>query len=248
MKSRPAPVPAATISPRRYVSLRMASTASTMDNDNTALLERFHTTGDDDALGLLLERHRGWLWSYVRRHMWGAHRAFETSEDVVQDVLMRLLRQGPKFIPENEDTFRRLVATIVLNRLHDRYEWARAERRDKGREAGADALAITRLSPAADSIDSPSQVAGRNEEENLVRLALELIDPDDALAIESRQFQGLEFEAVGERLGVSGDTARKRFNRAVQNLGTMVKNLRNGHYDRLAPDLGAGSRTEDPAS
>lgn len=198
------------------------------------LLESFHS-GDNDALETLLETHRGWLWSYVSRNMGDHLRALETSEDVVQDVLRQLLERGPAFIPQDESQFRRLVATIVLNRLRDRNDYVRAARRDRAREASGD-LAISRIGATADSVESPSRVAVRNEEARLLELALELLPSDDAHIVRRRRWDEAEFAEIGVELDMKPETVQKRHVRAVAKLGGLMRQLESGDMSGLAED------------
>jgi RNA polymerase sigma-70 factor (ECF subfamily) len=199
------------------------------------LLARAHE-GEESALDELVARQRDWLWRYVRRHMNPGLRAFETSEDVLQDVLYNLFRRGPVFVPRNEGEFRRLVATIVLNRLADRHAWARAERRDKGREAALQRSDGQVHEPATSSVQGVSRVAMQREEHSQVQLALELLDPDDARIIRLRKYDELEYAAIAEAEGIAADAARMRYNRALRKLGAMIRRVEEGSFEGLAPD------------
>ena len=68
-------------------------------------LERLHA-GDSDALGELVTKLHPWLHGYVRRKMGQKLRAVDTSLDVVQDVLVKVLTKGPRFIPATRDQLR----------------------------------------------------------------------------------------------------------------------------------------------
>ena len=122
----------------------------TASDSSVQLLARAHD-GDAEAVDALIARHRDWLWSYVRRHMNDGLRHFEASEDVVQDVLRKLIQRGPRFIPRNDDEFRRLVATIVINRLRDRHDWVNAGVRQGGEERIEADDAPTHIGLRADS-------------------------------------------------------------------------------------------------
>ncbi len=207
------------------------------DSSSTVELLQRHRRGDSGALGELLVRHRDWLWSYVRRRMGAELRRYEASEDVVQDVLRKLIEQGPAFAPQDDDQFRRLVATIVLNRLRDRHDWVHAAKRARADARGLDPLEISRIGVAAASVDQPSRAAERAEEAGFVNLALQLIDPDEAHLIRLRDWEGLEFAQIGIQLDIEPDAARMRFQRAVRRLGGMIKRLQEGDLHELAPDL-----------
>ncbi len=206
-------------------------------SSSVRLLELYHAEKDSRALDLLLARHRAWLWAYVRRYMSPAHRAFKASEDVVQDVLRRLIEKGPAFIPRDDDEFRRLVATIVLNEFRNKHDWIHAAKRTRAREHRIESSGISRIGIAANSASSPSNVAARREEGDFLQLALLLIPPDDAHVIRLREWEGLDFATIGAELGVAEGSARMRFHRAVQRMGNVAKDLRHGRLDEIAPDL-----------
>ena len=200
-----------------------------------ALLER-SWSGDSAAVEALIQQNHDWLWRYVRRRMGQDLRRFETSEDVVQDVLRKLIQRGPRFVPRNEEDFRRLVATIVINRLTDRHDWVHAARRDRRQEEQADARDWTHVGFAAPSKDAPSRVVAREEEQALLDLAMELMDPEDAYLIRLRNWEDLSWKDVGARLAIDANTARMRFSRAVVRLGEMTRRISTGDVSHLAPD------------
>ena len=76
------------------------------------------------------------------------------------------------------------------------------------------------------SVTRPSQNATRHEGEAYVRLALELLHPEDRKVILLRQWEEKSFPEIGEELGVTEASARMRFNRALPKLGHKVAELR----------------------
>jgi RNA polymerase sigma factor (sigma-70 family) len=75
---------------------------------------------------------------------------------------------------------------------------------------------------------SPCHVAHQREREAWVRSCLERMAPEDRAVIVLREGEGLSFSAAGERLGISPDTARKRFERSMARLGHIVRQLGGG--------------------
>lgn len=206
-----------------------------MTQSTSQLLESFHG-GDSSALDEILARHRDWLWSYVRRKMGNHLRALETSEDVVQDVLRKLIERGPRFVPQDDSQFRRLVATIAMNRLRDQNDYVRAARRDRNREVQSSVGHVSRIGCAAPSVDSPSQAAIRKEESSFLELALEVIDPDDAHIIRRRRWDGAEFQEIAEELSMTAAAVQKRQVRAIAKLGGIMGRLQAGDLSDLAED------------
>ena len=197
------------------------------------LVESYHRDRDDHLLLELYERHRDWVHGYVRRRMTDVHRKLDASEDVVQETFMALFRQGPAFVPPDDDTFRRLVGTIVVNRLHNRFRFLTAQRRDHRQEAGNAALEVSHLAPSIDSAEAPARAVEAAEERQLVALALELIDPDDAEVVRLRNDDDLGFAEIAERLGIGAGAARMRFNRALLRVGEVANRLAEGNYEGL---------------
>lgn len=205
------------------------------DESNLTLLESA-ASQDPAAIEELLRRHTEWLWGYVRKKMGAGVRRFETSADIVQDALRKLLEQGPHFLPRDDGEFRRLVAKIVLNRIIDLHRWGRQPGRAV--HQADDDHTVTRIGPLERTDQSPSRVLERNEEEARARLALELCEPDDAHILKLRFWEELSFEEIATQLGIQANAARMRANRARLKLGTMIRRLESGEIDEIATDLG----------
>ncbi|MFT5152131.1 MAG: RNA polymerase sigma factor (sigma-70 family) [Planctomycetota bacterium] len=210
------------------------------DQTTTSLLENYHS-GDASALDAILAQHRDWLWSYVRRNMGKHLRALETSEDIVQDVLRSLIERGPAFVPQDDSQFRRLVATIVLNRLRDRNDYVNAARRDMRRDLSGSAGQVSRIGAAAPSVDSPSQAAVRNEQVEFLELALELLPSEDAYILRRRRWDEASFDEIALEIESTGAAVQRRHLRAITKLGGLIRMLEAGDLSSLVPDPLAGS-------
>jgi RNA polymerase sigma factor (sigma-70 family) len=194
------------------------------------LLQRWHS-GDPDALNRILERNLPFIQGLVRKRL-GAHlRARAETVDFMQDAMMEFLRYGPRFLLASEAHFRALMAKVVENVIRDRHDRFSAGRRDRRREQPLPERSVLGLDPMARSVTRPSQAAQRSEEEGWVRLALELLEPEDRQCIQLRVFEDLSFAEMGERLGVQEDAARMRYNRAMPRLARKVKQLRDGELE-----------------
>ena len=80
---------------------------------------------------------------------------------------------------------------------------------------------------------NPGAAAERNETRDWVRLALELLDPGDREVIVLRDYEGLSFVAIAERLGEAEDTVRMRHRRAMPKLARTLSGLRQGRLGEL---------------
>lgn len=202
-----------------------ADSAAPLDPSATAdLLLRWYE-GDRAALDELLSRNLGWIQERVRARLGPALRAKGETQDYVQDAVIEVLRYGPRFVTANREQFRSLLARIVENVLRDRHGHFAAGRRAAYKEQPMPSDSVVRFDLRQRSTTRPSEHAMRTERQALVRLAIELLDPDDRNVILLRQHEGLPFEQIGEALGLPGNTARMRFQRALPRLAAKVEEL-----------------------
>jgi RNA polymerase sigma-70 factor, ECF subfamily len=195
------------------------------DDPTRGLMDRWNA-GDETALEQLLQLHGDWLRHHVRVRLGPAMRSRLESMDIVQDTLLEFFKSGPRFIVENAAQFRGLMSTVIENRIRDRRDWFSAQCRAMQREERHGSIAD--LSVGGHSRSQPDTKAAQNEWEAFVRLAVMLLDPDDRDIIVLRQWQDLQFDEIGKKLGIEPDAARMRFNRALPRLAARVDELRRG--------------------
>jgi len=203
-------------------------------DDTMVLLRRWHG-GDRQALDRLVERELPWIRDFVHGRLGQLLRARGETEDYVQEAMLHVLRYGPRFVTDNRDAFRRLLARIVENSVRDMADWHGAERRALRRERPVPSDSVLHLDRPHETVTRPSQEAERKEQEAWVALALELLDPDDRRVILLRQWEGLPFAEVAQRLGLAEDTARMRFRRALPRLARKLEELRTGSWSAGSP-------------
>jgi RNA polymerase sigma factor (sigma-70 family) len=195
-------------------------------DDNTRdLLKRWYA-GDQAALEALLEQNMGWMRAHIRGEISPKVRRKLDTMDVVQDGVVRLLKYGPKFAPENQAQFRALISTILVTAFRDRIDHLRAGIRDMDREHGFPDHGLSRMDILERSVTRPDAASERNELQEWIQLGLELLDPDDRKVIRLRQFEQHSFAQVAELLELpNADTARMRFNRALPKLAEKIKEM-----------------------
>lgn len=191
------------------------------------LLQRWQA-GDRAALDALIQRDLPWIRARVHHRLGALLRARGETEDYVQEAMLEVLHYGPKFASESLHRFRALLARIIENMLRDRNDWYRAKRRTISREQPLPSDSILDLDRPDRSVTRPSVDAGRRETESLVRLALELLEPDDRKVLLLRQWDELSFPEIATRMGIAPDAVRMRFRRALPKLAQKVAALRLG--------------------
>jgi RNA polymerase sigma-70 factor (ECF subfamily) len=196
------------------------------------LLCRWHK-GERQALAQLLERDLPWLRDLIHRRLGPLLKRHGDTVDYVQDAMLEALSYGPKFVVSDLAQFRSLLARIVENMLRDRIEYLTAKKRDLGRQSPLPSGSVLDLDPAARSVTRPSEAADANENQTWVRLAVELLDPDDRKVILLREWHGLSFGDIAAEMGIQENTARMKFTRALPKLAEKLQKLKQG----LLPEL-----------
>lgn len=154
-----------------------------MNDETRDLLLAWHG-GSEAALDALVREHTPWIEQTVRRRLGPALRQRVDTQDIVQNTLIEVLRGGPRFVVADRQHLRGLLACMVENVLRVQAGHAHAEKRDMRREApppSTDSILFLDAQPAAEA--TPSQAAASNELGAWVRLALELLEPDDRTVV-----------------------------------------------------------------
>ncbi len=175
--------------------------------------------GELAALAELFERHHRPLFRYFV-HLGGSR---ETSEDLVQEVFVRILKYRATFLPGAD--FAPWMYQIARNTHTD----AMRKRRFEVIPGGAN--------PVIDDAPSAEPLAeeriGRRQETALLRRALDLLPDDKREILVLSRFQNLKYEQIAALLGCEVNTVKVRVFRAVRALGQ--------EYERLAQQRAYGA-------
>jgi RNA polymerase sigma factor (sigma-70 family) len=201
------------------------------------LLQRWHA-GDQAALAELVEAHMPWLRQHVEQRLGGFLRERGEAGDYLQDALLDFLRDAPRFQVRDEQQFRGLLARVIENTLRDKNDWFRAKRRNLGRADPMPPDSVLDLQSGALVSSTPSRNVAREETRTWVRLALEVLEPEDRKVILGRDYEGRSFVEIGEELGMTAAAVRMRWTRAVARLAQAMVELRAG---RVTPIEGGGT-------
>jgi RNA polymerase sigma-70 factor (ECF subfamily) len=198
--------------------------------DTVQLLMRW-ANGDQQALADLVATDAAWIEAHVRGRLGPHLRQRVDTQDIVQNTLLNVLRTGPRFVCSDRTHMRALLARMVENTIRAEAHHQQAGKRDRRREVREDPAAsasVLVLDRHAATITDPGSAAAHAETRDWLRLALELLDPDDRNVILWREYEGLAFADVAARLAMTEDAARMRFSRALPKLARKLKALRSG--------------------
>lgn len=209
--------------------------ADAVDDGMTLILLRRARQGDRQARGDLFRREMPWVRRLVHARLHGVVRLMHETGDIVGNLAVQVLERAPHFEVAGRKPFQQLLALMTLNQLRSQAKAICA----RPLPAGAAPVVLDLDQRCAASTISPPEAAAHAEECEWLRLAVELLRPDDQDVVRLRLFDGREFPAIGEVLGTTPDQARMRYNRAFERLGKMVMRIKAGELpamlDRLLP-------------
>jgi RNA polymerase sigma-70 factor (ECF subfamily) len=180
-------------------------------------------SGQEGALGRLLERYRGYLTLLARVQIGRRLQGKADHDDLVQEVFLEASRHfvGFRGVSEPELTawLRQILATSFAH-LVRRYVGTQARdvqlERALEDDLGQSSRAIGMVLAAEQS--TPSQRASRREQAVLLADALERLPPDYREVIVLRHLEGLTFPEVAARMGRTLDSVEKLWARGLARL------------------------------
>jgi RNA polymerase sigma-70 factor (ECF subfamily) len=189
-------------------------------HDQTIGLIREARAGSSEALGRLFEGCRRYLLQVAGDDIDPRLQAKGGASDIVQETFLEAQRDFSAFKGDSEQE---LLAWL---RLHLRYRLAKFGRsyrqttkRAVGREVPIDGGGLP-FSPGIPGADqpSPSEVAVGEENDRLLKRALERLPDEYRRVIQLRYRENLSFEQIGKALERTPNAARKLWARAIERL------------------------------
>lgn len=206
------------------------------DLSTTQLLQSWHRNGDDAALNAVFLRHEDWLRGHVRSRLGPALRKRLESGDIVQEAVRRFLADGPRVIA-GQAQFLRLLAIIVENTICDQDDFFRRHRRSMSREQAlpeGDVLSFDRRRPTE---RSPESVFEDRERCAALRLAFELMRPDDRKICLLHDRDRLTHAQIAEIFGINPGAANARYLRARVRLHRAVRLIKQRDIEALLAEF-----------
>jgi RNA polymerase sigma-70 factor (ECF subfamily) len=162
------------------------------------------------AFEALYDRYGDLVYSVALRVVGDRH----VAEDVTQDVFLRVWRR-----PEHFDLRRGKFVTWLLSVTRNR---SIDEQRSFGRRLRHETLPSTTeeedVIPSADERDDPAVATVMSDERQAVRKALEILPPEQRLAITLAYFGGLTQQEIANKLGQPLGTVKTRIRLGMQKM------------------------------
>lgn len=168
---------------------------------------------DPGALAALFDAHFDRLYAVVYRMLGNRTEA----EDAIQEVFLKIHRGAPSLDPGRDPA--PWLVTIAANVCRDRWR-SGSSRLDRASSSIEDNPGIAQTLSHGGSDPERDLIAG--ERARRVQEAILRLKPESREVIVLREYEGLGYDAIAEILGVNEAAVRKRFSRALDELGRHV--------------------------
>ena len=178
--------------------------------------------GDQQASGVLIENYRNYLLFLANEDVEQKLRTKIGASDAVQESMMHAQMNLNQFVGDSEMEFKAWLRTILANDIKKNRRKFRTQKRDVKQEVNIqEQSAVGR--GLLDEHLTPSSEAIRNEKERALTVAISQLTEEQQQVIQLRNFEGLGFEEIGNRMNRSTDAARKIWARTIEALKTGLK-------------------------
>ena len=176
-------------------------------SDNALMLKV--KAGQLAALGLLFERYKKILFSFFYR----MNADQELSEDLVQMGCERILKYRKGF--KGDGDYKVWMFHVARNVNIDHF-------RNSSRFKNEDIQNFSELSDGARYVD---ETMGRDEELNILKLALDKLDHEKKEVLVLSKIEGVKYKEIGQVLNCSEGTVKVKVFRAMQSLKKEFLNI-----------------------
>ena len=184
----------------------------TLDDPSDADLVARTRAGDSHAFTLIMRRHKGWLYKFVRRYVGDSEEAFDLVQESFASAWTALGRYDP------DRPFSIWLRRIALNKCRDRARRHAVRRVVFGFIGGAEPerTEVADPQPSAD-VQTAADQALRRLDAALAELPPQLKEPLILTAIE-----GLSHKEAAELLGLNAKAVETRVYRAKKRLAELL--------------------------
>lgn len=173
-----------------------------------------------ERIGVLVERHRVMLRTYVRGRASPLVRSRESLSDVVQSTLRELCEDASELAFASEAAFLGWLYTVAAHKIVSKHRYHAAEQRTSRRE----------VSMPEDSRDlpidegcSPTGCAARHEDLERLAAALARLGERDRQMFVMRKLFDVPASRIAQELGIAESTVRGRLHAIVTELASRLR-------------------------
>ncbi len=212
-----------------------------MSDALTIDLVRRAQAGDREALERVLSRYYDRVRRAVSIRMGPRVRSWTDSVDIMTRTFLKALEKFDTFEVRDESSLLRWLVTIAEGMICDAADERNAQKRDPDRERSMDSTTpsgTAKFAPLSDPATTIMSQVGRNEDRELVDLAIQRLEPADRDLLVQFYYLDATFEEIAEGLELASpkdeparrlkaaDVVRKRTAAARARLAAQLLALR----------------------
>ena len=176
---------------------------------------------DDDAFAfeMLVDRHQ----SKIQRFMQGWVRNIQQSEDLAQDVFLKVYKARKTYVPTAKFTtwLYRIANNVASNHVRDSSH-RREYQLSKSENDSASQLIIENIAIAPSGFH-PSKRIDRLERSEAVLQALQALGDRQRTALMLSKFEGMSYQEISETMGLSVKAIKSLLSRARVNIKNLLE-------------------------
>ncbi len=176
---------------------------------------------DDDAMAfeMLIDRHQG----KIQRFMQGWVSNVQQSEDLAQEVFLRVYKARKSYVPTAKFTtwLYRIANNIASNHVRDSSH--RREYQLSNSENNSSTQLIIENIAIAPSGFQPSRRIDNSERSEVVLLALQGLGERQRTALMLSKFEGMSYQEIAETMGLGVKAIKSLLSRARVNLKNLLE-------------------------
>lgn len=178
-----------------------------------AELVKCYIGGDENALALLIQRHKQKIYSFIYSKVYDK----DITEDIFQDTFIKVIRTLKLGKYNEEGKFLPWVMRIAHNLVIDHFR--KSNRMPKFDNTGEFSI----FSVLSDSSLNAEKSIIKNQVESDVRRIIDELPADQKNVLIMRMYQDMSFKEIAERTGVSINTALGRMRYALINMRKVIE-------------------------
>lgn len=186
-----------------------------MPVDTDAELVKRVQGGDSHAFDLLFERYKHRIHSLVGRFI----DSYEDCEEVVQESFLKAYKALPRFRGESQfyTWLYRIAANTAKNFLA-----SRSRRPTRSEVDVEDDITVNELTSLHET-DNPENILESSELEQIIKKAIQELEPELKSAVTLREYAGLSYEQIAEIMDCPVGTVRSRIFRAREAIAVQMR-------------------------
>ncbi|RZS93622.1 RNA polymerase sigma factor [Aquimarina brevivitae] len=178
-----------------------------------AILVSNYIKGDESSLGMLIERHKQRIYSFIYSKVFDR----DVSEDIFQDTFIKVIKTLKSGKYNEEGKFLPWVMRIAHNLVIDHFR--KGNRMPKFEENGE--FSIFSVISDGDLNAEKKLIKGQVEED--LRMLIQELPEDQKEVLVMRMYRDMSFKEISEKTGVSINTALGRMRYALINLRKVIE-------------------------